>query len=115
MFPNRDEMMKIASEKRMIEPSGLSTIKEISKMITGATSNPFGNTNMSPSHTSPLKIEINGKLELVGQGGQSVDIMEMMRNNPLFVRQMTELIVEQITNNKFGGKSTLWPNRYSSV
>ena len=54
---------------------------------------------------SPLKIELNGKLELTGSNGQSVDIMRELQNNPQLLRTLTQMISETISKNISGGKS----------
>ena len=74
-------------------------------------SNRFGgDTIASPTE---VKLTINGKIELTGQNGQSIDIMDTLRNNPMFVRQITEMIVLQMNNNTHGGRNELFHNRFS--
>ena len=60
-----------------------------------------------------VQVTINGKIELTGQNGQSVDIMEILRTNPMFVRQITEMVVLQMNNNTHGGRNELFHNRFS--
>ena len=74
-------------------------------------SNRFGGDAIA----SPTEVQltINGKIELAGQNGQSIDIMDTLRNNPMFVRQITEMIVLQMNNNTHGGRNELFHNRFS--
>jgi hypothetical protein len=74
-------------------------------------SNRFGGDAIA----SPTEVQltINGKIELTGQNGQSIDIMDTLRNNPMFVRQITEMIVLQMNNNTHGGRNELFHNRFS--
>lgn len=65
-----------------------------------------GNQNFS--------LSINGKIELVGANGQLIDMSDTLRNDPMFVRKMTEMIVSQINNNANGGRNEMFRNRYSS-
>lgn len=63
-------------------------------------------------NTQPLKLDISGSIDLKS-GGQIIDIMTMLKNNPDFVKQLTELIAYQFNSNANGGKSTLFPNRFT--
>lgn len=56
------------------------------------------------SFKEPLKIELGGKIEL-GLNGQSMDVTKGLTNNPMFIRQLTQLISEAISRNMCGGKS----------
>ena len=62
---------------------------------------------------SDLNLNINGKLELTGENGQAINIIEEMKRNPMFVRQITEMVVLQMNNNTHGGRNELFHNRYS--
>ena len=62
---------------------------------------------------SDLNLNINGKLELPGENGQAINIIEEMKRNPMFVRQITEMVVLQMNNNTHGGRNELFPNRFS--
>jgi hypothetical protein len=62
---------------------------------------------------SDLNLNINGKLELTGENGQSINIIEELKRNPMFVRQITEMIVLQMNNNTHGGRNELFHNRFS--
>lgn len=74
-------------------------------------SNRFGgNALASPTE---VQLTINGKIELTGQNGQTIDIMDTLKNNPMFVRQITEMIVLQMNNNTHGGRNELFHNRFS--
>ena len=67
----------------------------------------------SQSHTNgvntPQNVNLNitGRLELTS-GGQSVDIMQEIQNNPLLVRRLTEMIITQMNSNRNGGKSEMF-------
>lgn len=50
-----------------------------------------------------MNIELSGKLEL-SSGGQTINILEEMKNNPLFVRNLTQLLVENLSQSKNGGR-----------
>ena len=62
--------------------------------------------NNSKIQIEPLKIELNGKLELNNSNGQSVDILNEIKNNPILLRTLTQLISESINKTINGGKST---------
>lgn len=50
-----------------------------------------------------INIELSGKLEL-SSGGQAINILEEMRKNPLFVRNLTQLLAENLSQSKNGGR-----------
>lgn len=50
-----------------------------------------------------MNIELSGKLEL-SSGGQAINILEEMRKNPLFVRNLTQLLAENLSQSKNGGR-----------
>ena len=58
------------------------------------------------SHSSPsqpMELKISGSLDLQS-GGQSVDIMGMLRDNPLFIRELSRLLANQLSNAQNGGR-----------
>lgn len=50
-----------------------------------------------------MNIELSGKLEL-SSGGQAINILEEMKKNPLFVRNLTQLLAENLSQAKNGGR-----------
>ena len=50
-----------------------------------------------------MNIELSGKLEL-SSGGQTINILEEMKKNPLFVRNLTQLLAENLSQSKNGGR-----------
>ena len=69
---------------------------------------------MSDAMSSGMNLSINGKIELTGQNGQSVDIMSMLQSDPMFIRKITEMIVLQMNNNANGGRNEMFHNRFSA-
>lgn len=65
-----------------------------------------GTANNSKIQIEPLKIELNGKLELNNSNSQSVDIINEVKNNPILLRTLTQLISESINKTIYGGRST---------
>ena len=74
----------------------------------------YGSTSNGNDSPSNISLNINGKLELTGENGQSINIIEELKRNPMFVRQITEMIVLQMNNNTYGGRNELFHNRFSS-
>lgn len=62
--------------------------------------------NNSKIQMEPIKLIIEGKLDLDNSNGQSVDIINEVRNNPILLRTLTQLISESMMKNINGGKST---------
>lgn len=65
-----------------------------------------GTANNSKIQIDTVKIELNGKLELSNSNGQSVDIINEIKNNPILIRTLTQLISESMKKNLNGGKSS---------
>ena len=53
-----------------------------------------------------LKVEINGHLDL-SSGGQSVDIINELQNNPILLRALSRMLSEQLSNALNGGRGSL--------
>ena len=61
----------------------------------------------------PIEVNINGTLKLdMGSSGQ-VDIMKELKNNPGFMRELSRMLVEQMSNSLNGGKPKLDQNRFA--
>lgn len=58
-----------------------------------------------------VNVNINGRLTL-DSGGQSVDVIGLLRDNPDIVRKITETIILQMSNNENGGKHDMFSNRF---
>ena len=93
------------NEVSNILPKNLEYIMPLAKVVDS-----FSNSKYTPNNDSikidTIKIELNGKLELSGSNGQSVDILSELQNNPILLRSLTQLIGEAINKNINGGKST---------
>ena len=61
---------------------------------------------------SSSTLEVNGTLKLEA-GSQSVDLIELVKNDPQFFREMTERILIEANKNKYGGRSMHAPNRFA--
>lgn len=53
----------------------------------------------------PLKVTIDGRLELNG-GGQTVDLIKQIQNNPLLARMISDILVQNISSKYYGGRPT---------
>lgn len=59
-----------------------------------------------------IEVKFSGRIDLQS-GNQSVDITNMMRSNPNFIRTVTEMVSNQFSSNANGGKHELFPNRFT--
>lgn len=64
------------------------------------------------STKSNSTLNITGTLKL-DTGGQHIDLMELVRNNPQSLRELTKLIIVEGNKNTFGGRAVFAPNRYT--
>ena len=66
-------------------------------------------TPTTSSH--PMELKISGSLDLKS-GGQSVDIMGILRDNPLFIRELSQLLSRHLSEAKDGGKGMMSLQRH---
>ena len=66
-----------------------------------------GQAQTPTGKSGPIDININGKLEIAGENGStpSVDILNELSTNPMFVRALTQLISEEMSRSMNVGKS----------
>ena len=64
------------------------------------------------STSSNSTLNISGTLKL-DTGEQQIDLMELIRNNPQSLRELTKLIIVEGSKNTFGGRALFAPNRYT--
>lgn len=60
----------------------------------------------------PMEIKLIGSIDLKS-GNQTVDILGLMKNDPNFIRSFTELLSYQFSRNAEGGKSEMFPKRFT--
>lgn len=56
------------------------------------------------SFTKPLEINLNGTLKLDTGNGKSVDLDNMIRNNPSLIKALTKMISDEISSTVNGGR-----------
>ena len=61
----------------------------------------------------PIDININGTLKLDMGNSNQVDIMKELKNNPNFMRELSRMLVEQMSSSLYGGKPKLDQNRFA--
>lgn len=94
-----------------VEPSFTNENKTIyARSIEKLSNTVENNRNTGPN--KPIDVNINGSIELK-TGNQSFDIIEILRTNPYFVKQITEMVAYQISSNLNGGKTEMFPSRFS--
>ena len=93
------------NEISKVLPKSLEYIMPLSK-VSSNFSNSKDTTNNGTIKIDTVKIELNGKLELSNSNGQNIDLINEIKNNPILLRSLTQLISESINKNINGGKST---------
>lgn len=74
------------------------------------------NANISaPTTNQPLEVCHKGEILLKSPNGETINIMNLIQQDPLLVRKLTEVIVTQINCNRNGGKTEPFINRFSSM
>lgn len=61
-------------------------------------------TNDGKVQIDPVNIKIDGKLELTGSNGQTVDIISELNSNPMLLRTISDMIVKNISAKYYGGR-----------
>ena len=61
----------------------------------------------------PLDVHIYGDLNLKSPTGETINLTQMIQNDPMLIRRVTELIVSQIGKNIHGGKTEVNRNRFA--
>ena len=85
------------------EPLGKDAIfAESPSMFTQSTE--FSSANDGKVQIEPVNIKIDGKLELTGSNGQTVDIISELNNNPMLLRAISDMIVQNISTKYYGGR-----------
>ena len=85
------------------EPLGKDAIFAESPSIS-AQSTEFSSANGGKVQIDPVNIKIDGKLELTGSNGQTVDIISELNNNPMLLRAISDMIVKNISTKYYGGR-----------
>lgn len=93
------------NEVSSVLPKSLEYIMPLSRVISNF-SNSKDTTNNGTIKIDTVKIELNGKLELSNSNGQNINLINEIKNNPMLLRSLSELISESINKNINGGKST---------
>ena len=57
-------------------------------------------------HLDTINVQISGSLDL-SSGGQSVDIINELQNNPILLRALSRMLSEQLSNALNGGRGSL--------
>ena len=83
--------------------------KDTSKLLTAAKNlmgkdiSSFGNLKTNANQkSSPMDVNINGTIRLVGANGKEVDITDELVNDHNFIRALTNKITEQMGENRYG-------------
>lgn len=74
-------------------------LEYLSPVNVSSSSGGGSSSNNSPVKLEPISININGRLELSGNNGNSIDILGNLKNNPSFMQSLVEIISEAIRNN----------------
>lgn len=73
-------------------------------------STPYTKANTEIS-IKPVEIRLNGTLNLNG-GGQNVNIIDQLKNNQEFLKQLSQMISSEMSKAVNGGKSVAWNGRF---
>lgn len=93
-----------AKEVMPLEPIGKSP-----EILSPSANNGINETNVIGSQRNeitlkPLEIKLSGNIRLESNG-QSFDIGDMIKNNPLFIRQISQMLSDEIGKSINGGRS----------
>jgi|GEM_PF-5435197 len=104
MMPQRN-----ISQIEALPPKGDDVASSIKEQWNASLKDTTGSN--APSTSQPMELRISGSLDLKSNG-QSVDIMGMLRENPLFIREISQLITQHISEAKDGGRGMMSLQRH---
>lgn len=118
----RDSRQILETLERIATPNGVLPQDDALEKMYEAWSNPSeyakrmdsmsgGSGNVQPMGKKDVNVNINGRLTLDG-GGQQIDLLQILKNNPDLVRKITEVVINQMSCNENGGKYEMFSNRY---
>lgn len=86
------------------------SLSNTARILTNSNSrNNLNSQNIGPNKIEPIDININGTLKLEGKGGQSVDIIDMLKKDKTLEKAIIDLLApsieKEIRNRKVGGGS----------
>ena len=53
----------------------------------------------------PINLNVNGNIKLTGANNEEVNLNELLKNNPMFVRQISQLISIELGKSMNGGRN----------
>ena len=66
----------------------------------------LNSSNGGTIHLDTINVQISGSLDL-SSGGQSVNIINELQNNPILLRTLSRMLTEQLSNALNGGRGFL--------
>lgn len=86
------------------------SLSNTARILTNSNSrNNLNSQNIGPNKIEPIDININGTLKLEGKGGQSIDIIDMLKKDKTLEKAIIDLLApsieKEIRNRKVGGGS----------
>lgn len=110
---NNDKVEADGSERMLMRAAGkaMGISAEVTKatepMSDSAIRQQWQNALHTPESTTspskPMELNISGSIDLKA-GGESFDIMGTLRNNPLFIRELSQLITRHLSEAENGGR-----------
>lgn len=103
-FKNLGEKIRnIKGKPETGENKDMNKLLKVSKQLMGKDISSFGDLKTkSGQNNSPVDVNINGTIRLVGANGQEVDITEELVHDHNFIRALTNKITEQMGENRYG-------------
>lgn len=129
MYGNNTPMMTAASKVTPINDGSVNLVQShpLDSAIFAKVGGPFdtlfkgvfGQVNaiyniLNGKGNSNMNVNFTGRIEL-SSNGQSIDLLQEIKTNPQLVRLLTEKIVTQIGENREGGKTSMYRNRYAAT
>jgi len=87
-------------------------VNELPKSIENSMPSVVNNNQSSSKQTSgnnisidPINLNVNGNIKLTGANHEEVNLNELLKNNPMFVRQISQLISIELGKSMNGGRN----------
>lgn len=116
-----DDVRSNLTQKNYVEPApdrkpreyampSTSSINELAKIASQG--NAFC-LQQPQGFNQPLDVHIHGDLNLKAPTGETINLTNIIQNDPMLIRKITELIICQIGKNIHGGRTELNRNRFA--
>ena len=110
VYRNKNLVSPAPEKKQEYAMPSTESIRELARIATNGGS---FESQQSPGVNQPMDVHIYGDLNLKSPTGETINLTQMIQNDPMLIKSVTELIINQIGKNIHGGRGELNRNRFA--